>query len=582
MTYSRLALLLVTFAFIAEAASSESVDADACSDNKPRDVAALLQGVVAVQRLTDASPTDQQLPVSQSSVKEETKKENEDEGDEDEDDEEGNEGVTRGRNGKADSLSCVDKSSRRRSGASCLELSGQGKKKPWQKFNFCKSKEAVHFGEAKVTIGADEATRTCCETCSKSKIPMRVVFGGAGHSTDEYGQLVRPEEAKYQQCRGTVCEECPDTRNCWHGRVEGASGYMEVKIKAGSTFTKYRVEVKTTCPVGAEGEWSLRLMDDPEPKNGYMKVHNNGVFKMEMTEKNTRSWKKGMTWKPKMTQGGDMVQIDWFPLNPALSSKALIRFFADKVDPTFEHCVDSKNCLGILADDSAAGFAIRNMNKNQLECLGGGPVHADLKEKCEKWMKCLRDGPSLVEAAPATSTHKLVTTNPETTLTEEGDNATAQLEATSGRSARRRKKKSAPVEKVEIISFLKAFLGAAGVKKDHSAADQLSLVDGIPHVHESNTCLDPAVEDPESWECNCMETLIKACGGIDEKCFNRHMCGRKDLCDHWSRANCEGVTTTSKPSMIARSTRVSTKHHEEDTLGSDLDATTMGKCASQR
>jgi hypothetical protein len=77
--------------------------------------------------------------------------------------------------------------------------------------------------------------------------------------------------------------------------------------------------------------------------------------------------------------------------------------------------------------------------------------------------------------------------------------------------------------------FLKAFLRAAGVDKQNEE-------------EASAGCINPALEDPEAWECECGHSMVSQCGGIDVACFRNLMCGHTGICDSWVDQHCTSVT----------------------------------------
>jgi len=233
--------------------------------------------------------------------------------------------------------------------------------------------------------------------------------------------------------------------------------------------------------------------------NGILKVYKNGNFTKQIDASNRKDG-----WSDGMDAGPNSIQIDLYPVDPAKPSKAVIWLQAYKIDKHFEHCLDAKNCLGLMGDGTAAGFELGNVNAEQLKCLEGYPT-AKLKRKCNQWLKCLRGS----EANMRRSSKRLSESNMKIAILK------SELDLFT--------------EAEKLTEFLKAFLRAAGVNMAMSMSGETG---------ESLTCVDPAIEDPEAWECNCMQEMIDACNGIDETCFANRMCGRSDVCAHWKKANC--------------------------------------------
>jgi len=52
------------------------------------------------------------------------------------------------------------------------------------------------------------------------------------------------------------------------------------------------------------------------------------------------------------------------------------------------------------------------------------------------------------------------------------------------------------------------------------------------------SCVDPALDDPESWECECAEDMTATCGGVDEECFRGLLCKNANICAEWKQTHC--------------------------------------------
>jgi len=60
-------------------------------------------------------------------------------------------------------------------------------------------------------------------------------------------------------------------------------------------------------------------------------------------------------------------------------------------------------------------------------------------------------------------------------------------------------------------------------------------------VQETETalsCIDPASDDPEMWECNCFEEMQNKCGGMDANCFQCIFCENANVCSSWKTKMC--------------------------------------------
>eukprot|EP00747_Dinoflagellata_sp_TGD_P136937 gnl/TRDRNA2_/TRDRNA2_175607_c3_seq6.p1 gnl/TRDRNA2_/TRDRNA2_175607_c3~~gnl/TRDRNA2_/TRDRNA2_175607_c3_seq6.p1 ORF type:complete len:228 (-),score=29.83 gnl/TRDRNA2_/TRDRNA2_175607_c3_seq6:48-731(-) len=72
---------------------------------------------------------------------------------------------------------------------------------------------------------------------------------------------------------------------------------------------------------------------------------------------------------------------------------------------------------------------------------------------------------------------------------------------------------------------------------------------------KTDTCLNPATEDPQSWACGCWNLMIKRCEQLKErmddagtgddyserKCLRAQYCTHKRVCPGWKAANCKGA-----------------------------------------
>eukprot|EP00747_Dinoflagellata_sp_TGD_P083783 gnl/TRDRNA2_/TRDRNA2_162254_c0_seq4.p1 gnl/TRDRNA2_/TRDRNA2_162254_c0~~gnl/TRDRNA2_/TRDRNA2_162254_c0_seq4.p1 ORF type:complete len:163 (+),score=29.05 gnl/TRDRNA2_/TRDRNA2_162254_c0_seq4:645-1133(+) len=74
----------------------------------------------------------------------------------------------------------------------------------------------------------------------------------------------------------------------------------------------------------------------------------------------------------------------------------------------------------------------------------------------------------------------------------------------------------------------------------------------ISDVGDSNACIYPPKEDPESWDCNCFEEMQERCALVAEtpgytivNCLAAQYCMHEDICQSWASAVC------SKSAVIA-------------------------------
>jgi len=305
--------------------------------------------------------------------------------------------------------------------------------------------------------------------------------------------------------------------------------------------------------VGGNALWVLSVYakgrKDHKLDNGYLMIEqdNDNSNAAKLTKEG-----KQKAWSAKMHTGSNKLQVDFHPDNKAEKSEASCHLGARIVDAQFETCLDTKNCLSVLGDGSSAGFAIRNVNKNQLDCLEEKEMPTSLQATCNKWVGCLKAGGELSEMKPPTSpTVQSLNRDP---MVETGkETMTTVLKSTS--------------KGQQTIDFLKALLRAAGAEKQ-SAVGSSSLVQGsrLGQQRGAKECIDPAVEDPEAVECECMNAFINKCGSADEACFLQSLCAYQGICDSWKEENCE----SSMASLGLRATKATSAQN-------DLDASVQDK-----
>jgi len=415
--------------------------------------------------------------------------------------------------GKSQTFStCVDQASRRRSGLTCKQLSGEARREGG-KANLCRSPLQKSWKLSKKTrIKANEAADTCCATCLVA--PLMIGFGGSKRDYNKQGTLFRPEEMKFEQCHGPACQECASAANCWAGKST-TSAQIAVNVAAGSTFSHYRAVVSTKCPVGSKAKWRLRIspLHGGVLDNGHLMIYKNNILAKRLEPQDAN--KGGTKWSSKMITGFNKVQMDFHPDVLTQSSKAQVGLSARSVTVQFEQCLDGKTCLNVFGDGSPASFAMRNVNKNQIDCLDGLQMLGFLISKCNEWLNCLKGGAS-----------------------------------------------AEPI----VIQFLRTFLHAARVHDKKSGEAKLLQDNRLGQLQNSEQCIDPAEADAEAMQCECMDKLLEKCGGVDEECFHETICARPGICQTWKDENCG----SSMSSLGLRATRATSAQEE-------LDASVQGK-----
>jgi len=168
----------------------------------------------------------------------------------------------------------------------------------------------------------------------------------------------------------------------------------------------------------------------------------------------------------------------------AQAASAEVRFRARHVDEYVDECMGVKDCLASVGDKSASAFTFRQSNVKQLACLAATTAlqRAKVSDHCEVWETCV---------------------------------------SSSG-----------------IKLKLEALLGAALTPRGSLAEGKINDSDPM-QLNDAEGCVDPSVEDPESWECECMDQMTASCDGVDEECFNKILCGNTNVCGSWKGAHCE-------------------------------------------
>merc|ERR1719262_1698058 len=51
-------------------------------------------------------------------------------------------------------------------------------------------------------------------------------------------------------------------------------------------------------------------------------------------------------------------------------------------------------------------------------------------------------------------------------------------------------------------------------------------------------CIDPLEDDPEAWNCDCLQNLQAACGGENPTCYHEKFCAACGVCLSWKQTHC--------------------------------------------
>lgn len=95
---------------------------------------------------------------------------------------------------------------------------------------------------------------------------------------------------------------------------------------------------------------------------------------------------------------------------------------------------------------------------------------------------------------------------------------------------------------------------------------------------DRDDCVDPGTDDPESWDCECLEDMKKSCNGVNPECFKGIMCKFNEVCKSWKEEHCENSDDLLQGTdvLLQRAARA----NSSDAAGNRLDNSVKGKCAA--
>lgn len=192
---------------------------------------------------------------------------------------------------------------------------------------------------------------------------------------------------------------------------------------------------------------------------------------------------------------GHIFSLEFRPF-PNVTSASVYMYQLSAIAPEdYMLCEDIKACLSVFAS-SEDGLEMRNNNTMQLQCLRQDPDEAS--RVCKAWVECLE-----------VSNHK-----------------------------------------DRILVLLEAF----------GTVEQapMSLTDTQETVgDECDECFHPPSQDPESWDCDCYDTMMVNCHeinatvGYDEAvCLKAQICAAPCLCTSWFTAECQTVAIEKMLQML--------------------------------
>jgi len=342
-------------------------------------------------------------------------------------------------------------------------------------------------------------------------------YGGIAHN-DTTKDKLRPEAVKSERCDDRACHMCNHQTDdgCWHGSSLG-SGDMTLAVEAKSLFKSFAQEVFFKCSI-AGGRWNMRVY-----------AIDNGKIDIYANNKLEKTISQVIAEKFDFNTASLRVRAVFVPNDRNLASGAKAKFEVFSMNTTSDACMTTKMCLSTLGDGSDSGFELRNNNKLQAMCLisGASSLASHLLTTCLAWLECLSE---------------------------------------------------------ENKNILKALLTASGQvgspsPSDSFADDASKVNDNLTASDDPNDCVNPRVDDPESYDCECVEDMIKTCEGVDEACFKGIMCNSAEVCQSWKDSEeCASLIQTNEGDMSADLVQRS-QDSASSAIGDALDGSLAGKCS---
>jgi hypothetical protein len=303
-------------------------------------------------------------------------------------------------------------------------------------------------------------------------------------------------------------------------------------VPAGSTFEYYVAEVWAQCPkLSKVAQWWLEVIN---LQNGKLELYV-GNAKTPVKQRLDYAGMQSEWTRMFINSEKARVRALFYPSDKAVRSHAKIWLEAFEADKGAEACMDIKDCLSALGDGSAASYKLRNDNNIQYKCLRGtnywSSMERGVRGQCEKWYRCL------LKSGKKTQIRAILGAAMKTRITPRRWR----------RPSRRRN----------------------------------GLLQGAHSTNETRMqlCVDPSVDDLESMDCECAESMMKTCSGAAyasqdlETCMNSLMCKNPNVCPGWKRTHC------TVGSLMAERSQASNKVATNGKVLNHLDGTIQGKCA---
>jgi len=359
--------------------------------------------------------------------------------------------------------------------------------------------------------------------------PISIIFGAAERHDFPSGDVYRPEAVHSETCDpiSKACTACDSNTACWHGVDPNA---LQINVPAGVSINEKKEHLAiiwASCS-SASGSWKVYV---EEEVNAKLLVYLNG-----------EPAKRTPAWDPLIGNGPEPlyaftsaeigqnahIKIVLLPNDPsetglpqASSARVTVKAIANQWVDT---CMDRNLCLNRLGR-GAAGFELRNNNQKQYECLRGKPA-THLSDVCGVWRACFAS---------------------------QSDGANHEA---------------------ELLTYLSVVFGKAKAPK--KASKKASNTKNLLAVSSSpeEGCTDPAAEDAEAIECECLEELTTDCAAAGvtdtEECFLTALCHHPSICPAWKNEHCGDGS-----SLLERRSIMTSK------ANGTLDGSVTGKCTSE-
>lgn len=308
--------------------------------------------------------------------------------------------------------------------------------------------------------------------------------------------LRRPSWQKTTRCADHLsesCEECWSSNDCWSSDSDSRfvnSGYgiwkrfiNSVHVRCASDSIDVHYEVRSVRNGQVRFLWDgLEVGDD----NSFVDYSDNFQQRVDIGMQRL----SGVIHIPVEGIGGHIFQVEFISFGE--DSSAALTALEIAMPQTFVFCEDFKVCLDPLGAGDETLQMLRNNNRMQMACLES----ASFDGACGLWRGCLP-----------------------------------------------------PEKQHSLLSLLRAAV-LEEIPREHSPPTD-SVVDNTSDIYSTSPepsinlsipdafCLDPALEDVESWNCDCYQEMQRSCAaveGSEHTCLRALMCEHESVCDTWKQA----------------------------------------------